>query len=162
MSTIDIILLVLFIPAVYKGLKDGFVRQAAGILGLLLGLFLASRFSELLGGYLQNWVNADPSIVKIIAFILIMIGVILCLNLLGKLVEKVFKLVMMGWLNRLLGLIFALAATALILGTLASVILYTNKNWFTVLSPDLIAGSRLFTPLAELPGRILPFLQEFF
>ena len=38
MTVIDIIILVLLALAVFKGIKDGLVRQVGGIAGLILGI----------------------------------------------------------------------------------------------------------------------------
>lgn len=159
MNTIDIIILILLVPALYKGITQGFIRQATGIIGLVLGIFLAREFADLLAGYLHEWIQADASIVKIIAFVLIMIGVLFCLNLLGKLVEKVFQIVMMGWLNRLLGVVLAVGGTCIILSLLASLIVYTNENWFILIQPEVIKDSKLFGTLIDISEHVLPFLN---
>lgn len=159
MNIVDIILLILLVPALYKGLTQGFIRQACGIIGLILGIFLAREFSDLLAEYLHSWINADPSIVRILAFALIMIGVIFSINLLGKVVEKIFQVVMLGWLNRLLGIVLALGTAIIVLSLLASLITYTHENWFTLIPQELLSESKLFGFLTTIYENILPFLQ---
>ena len=57
MTVIDIIILVLLALAVFKGIKDGLVRQVGGIAGLILGNFLAGRFSAIMAGWLHLWID---------------------------------------------------------------------------------------------------------
>lgn len=162
MSVIDIIILIPFAYALYKGLKNGFIGQVAGILGLFLGVFLGYKFSELLSAWLSQWINANESVVKIISFAIIIIVVLVLINLLSKLIEKIFSMVMLGWLNKLLGVIVAFAFTAFIVGTVLSLILYINEAWFTIISPENIEESSLFTPLSNIAKSVFPYLKDFF
>lgn len=159
MNTIDIIILVLLVPAIYKGVTTGFIKQATGIIGILLGIYFAKEFADLVATYLHNWISADPAIVRILAFALIMIVVLFALNLVGKLVEKIFQLVMMGWLNRLLGIVFAMGTTVIVLSMLASLVVYTNENWFSLIPQETLAESKLFGILTDIYNNILPFLK---
>ena len=159
MNTIDIIIVILLVPAIYKGITNGLIRQASGIIGILLGIFLTREFSDLVATYLHNWIHADESIVRILSFALIMIAVLFGVNLIGKLVEKIFQFVMMGWLNRLLGIVFALGTAVILLSLAASLITYTNENWFTLVPQEMLSESKLFGILQDVYNNILPFLQ---
>ncbi len=159
---IDIVILVIFAIAIFKGIKDGFIKQIGGIAGLLLGFFLAYKFSSLLSGWLKQWLNASESIVKIVSFALIIIAVILCMSLIGKLVEKIIKITTLGWLNRLLGVIFALFAAVLIVGVFISLINYVNESWFVLIPSDKMSESKLIGPITKVTDVIFPYLKTFF
>ena len=110
MTVIDIIILVLLALAVFKGIKDGLMRQLGGIVGLILGIFLAGRFSAMLSGWLQRVApTLSESVVKVLSFIVIIVVVCLCVVLLSRLLEKVIKITTLGWINRLLGALLALS-----------------------------------------------------
>lgn len=162
MSVIDIILLVPFAFALYKGIKDGFVGQVAGISGIVLGIVLGSRFSSLVSSHVSQWIHASEQVIKIISFALIIIAVIICAAILSRLIEKLFSLVMLGWLNRLLGVILAFAGTALILGSLICLISYINETWFAVISAEKIEESILYHPLEDLARMVFPYFKNFF
>ncbi len=162
MSIIDIIILVAFIPAVIKGIRDGFVRQTTAILGLFMGVWIAYRFSNLLAIWLGKWAATPESITKIVAFVVILIIVMILINLIGKLLENVIKVVMLGWLNKLLGVLIAFLLTAIILGIIISLINYINTSWFTILSKKLIDDSTLYTPLSNFTNSLFPYLKHFF
>lgn len=162
MNFIDIIILVIFAIGIFKGIKDGFIGQAAGIGGIFLGIWLAYKFSALLSTYLTKWIPSfTESTVKIISFAIIIIAVIIAVHFLGKLVEKVITISMLGWLNKLLGVIIALAATAFIVGLILTLITYINNTWFTLIPADKIAESKLYTPLSDLANTVFPYLKSF-
>lgn len=158
----DIVIICLFAPAIIKGLKDGFFKQAAGILSLFLGAYLAYRFSDLASSYISEWIKASPEIIKIISFALIMIGVIFLVSLAGKLITKLFDMAALGWMNRILGVITACLTAALILGLLAQLILYINATWFEIVPKEQLAESKLFKPLCDMADFIFPYLKDFF
>ena len=162
MSIIDIIILVPFAYALYKGIKNGFVGQIAGIGGIVLGIVLGSRFSSLLSTYISQWIDASEAVVKIISFAAIIIAVILLAAILSKIIEKLFSLVMLGWLNKLLGVLQAFAGCALIVGVIISLTSYINEAWFTIIPKERIEESLLYTPLKEFSEWIFPYFRNLF
>ena len=54
MGTIDIAILICFLPAVFMGLKNGFIRQLVALGVIVLGIMLAMRFSDTVGAWLQE------------------------------------------------------------------------------------------------------------
>lgn len=161
MGTIDLIILACFLPAVVIGLKDGIVRQIVALAALVLGLYLSVKFSATMGHWITERWHLEPFWVKVLSFSVIFIAVALVLNLLGKLLEKVIKITMLGWLNRLLGLVFALITTALIVGTLIYVLNSAN-GLLEFIPEERIAESRLYKPLLHLVETVFPHLKSLF
>lgn len=162
MCIIDIIILVPFAFALYKGIKNGFVGQIAGIGGIILGIILGTRFSTLLSGYVSQWIDASEAVIKIISFALIIIAVILVATILSKAIEKLFSLVMLGWLNKLLGVLLAFAGTAFLVGSVIALITFINETWFVIVPKDKIADSILYQPLEDLVNMVFPYFKKFF
>ncbi|MBR2298046.1 MAG: CvpA family protein [Bacteroidales bacterium] len=162
MSIIDIVILVPFAFALYKGIKNGFVGQIAGISGIVLGIILGTRFSALVSGYISQWIEASESVIKIISFAIIIVLVIIAAALLSKAIEKLFSFVMLGWLNKLLGVLLAFAGTAFILGAVICLISYVNETWFTIIPQEKIAESVLYQPLEDLANMVFPYFKNLF
>ena len=110
MNILDIILLICFIPALIQGIRKGFIAQAISIISIIVGIWTSARFADILGGWIGKYITASEQILKIAAFAIILVAVILALAALGKLLEGMFRLVMLGWLNKLLGVVFELYA----------------------------------------------------
>lgn len=107
-----------------KGFMNGFVKEAFGILGLIGGVYFASRKADLAGDFIHsNFLPLDnPSLLKLIGFLAILVIVWLTVTLIGMLISKMISASGLGFFNRLLGfvagggkyfLIFALIVTAL-------------------------------------------------
>jgi len=161
MGTIDLIILACFLPAIVIGLKSGFVRQLVALGAIVLGLYLSIHFSDIVGQWLAERWHVEKFWLKVISFTAIFIGVALVLNLIGTLVERVLKITMLGWLNRLLGLALAIVACALIVGTLIYMINSAN-DLLQFIPEEKIAESRFFKPLLHMVELVFPYLKSLF
>ena len=165
MTVIDIIILVLLALAVFKGIKDGLMRQLGGIVGLILGIFLAGRFSAMLSGWLHRVApTLSENVVKVLSFIVIIVVVCLCVVLLSRLLEKVIKITTLGWINRLLGVLLSVSAVVLLIGVVISVIEYVNTTWFTftLISPEQMAKSKGVQIISSITDALFPYLKQLF
>ena len=96
---------------------------------------------------------------KLVSFAIIFIAAIVALTLLGRLLEGAVKLVMLGWLNRLLGVVFSLLKAGLLVG-LGIMLFCSLNNTFGMVSEDVLKESVLFPPLKTIAYTIFPYLKE--
>ena len=159
MNTIDIILLICFIPAVIRGISKGFIEQAVALISLVASIWIAYHFSDILGIWLAPYLQVSEPVLKIISFALLVIVVVLVLYLVGKLLSKLVKTVMLGWLDKLFGITFAMFLTCIILGLL--IIVFESINATMCLVPEeTIASSILYAPIRDFTYAIFPFFRQ--
>lgn len=99
-----------------------------------------------------------------ICFILLFVAVLLLLILSGKLLDKLFKVVALGWLNRLAGAVFGALKGLMLIS-----VLYWLVNQVNLIDP-LDKQASLFFPYVDTfsvgmfdwLGRITPVLGELF
>ena len=161
MSILDVILLICFIPALIQGLKKGFISQVISIVSLIAGVWMSFEFSTAVSAWLAQYVEASEKLLKIASFAIIMIGVFIILGIVGKSLEGILKFVMLGWLNRLLGVVFAFIKTGLMIGIV--IILFNSlNNSLNLVSEETLAQSVLYPPLKDMAYTIFPYLKEIF
>lgn len=161
MSILDVILLIYFIPALIQGLKKGFISQVISIVSLIAGVWMSFEFSTAVSAWLAQYVEASEKLLKIASFAIIMIGVFIILGIVGKSLEGILKFVMLGWLNRLLGVVFAFIKTGLVIGIV--IILFNSlNNSLNLVSEETLAQSVLYPPLKDMAYTIFPYLKEIF
>lgn len=161
MSILDVILLICFIPALIQGLKKGFISQVISIVSLIAGVWMSFEFSTAVSAWLAQYVEASEKLLKIASFAIIMIGVFIILGIVGKSLEGILKFVMLGWLNRLLGVVFAFIKTVLVIGIV--IILFNSlNNSLNLVSEETLAQSVLYPPLKDMAYTIFPYLKEIF
>ncbi len=118
--TISAIVLILGI----KGFMQGFIKEIFGLLGLVGGVYFASRLSDTAATFIDtNFLPLEnASLLKLIGFLAILIIIWVSATILGTIFSKLTSESGLGFLNRLFGfiagggkyfLIFALIVTAL-------------------------------------------------
>lgn len=161
MNILDIVFLVCLVPAVIQGLRKGFIAQVVAIISLILGGWIAYHFSSAATRWLGQWIEVSGPAMDIISFILIFAIVVTILFLLGKVLETSIKIIMLGWLNRLLGLIFALVKYALVIGLL--IILFDSVNSkFGFVSEEYLDSSFMFRGFRDMSYSVFPYLKSLF
>lgn len=161
MNTVDIIILILFVPAFIRGISKGFIDQVVSIVSLILGVWLSWKFSSKVSVLLDPYLEVSQTVLGVISFIIIMIVVVVGLRLLGSALEKLVKFIMLGWLDKILGLTFAILGMALIAGILATLFDSLNVK-FHLVSQELLDSSLLYAPIKTIGLTVFPFLKELF
>lgn len=159
MNVLDIILLICFIPAVIQGIRNGFIAQIISIAALILGVWASARFTPEVSSWLAQYITVSEQVMKVISFAAILITSFLILAVAGKFLEATFKLVMLGWLNRLLGAVFSLVKAGLVIGLVIMAFCSLN-NTFNFVSEEVLNESVLFPPLKNLAYTVFPYLKE--
>ncbi|AIM59997.1 MULTISPECIES: CvpA family protein [Cellulophaga] len=159
MNFLDIILGILLIWGLYKGIKNGLLIEVASLVALVAGIYAAIHFSYIIGNYLTEKWQWDQSTIHIASSILTFIVVVLIINLVGKLLTKVAKAVMLGTLNRIAGGLFGALKVAVIIGALLLFLDQAN-NKLQIVKQETIKSSALYTPIKTIGELVFAFVME--
>lgn len=160
MAILDIILLLCFVPAIVSGISKGFVKQVVDLAAILIAAWAAFHFSTVMGEWLSQFITLEKSILNVISFILIIIVTAVVLNLVGALVTKALKAVSLGFVNRLLGLVFAILKVAVILG-LVILLFETLNSTLHIVKPEATADAVVYNALKDAAEKVFPILKTF-
>ena len=116
MNWLDIVILVVVAIVTFIGAKAGIIRSVLSLVGLIGGVILAGRFYALLAERL-TFIQQE-NIAQVVAFAIILIGIMLIATLLGMLLTQLISAVRLGWVNHLGGAIFGLALGAMLCAVL--------------------------------------------
>ena len=159
MNILDAIILIALIPAIIQGLRKGFISQAISIISIVAGIWASARFANIVTEWISQYITASEQILKIIAFALILVVVFIVLGLLGRLLESILKIVMLGWINKLLGLLFSLLKAVLIIGLIILAFSSLNSS-IGLVKPEVIEGSALYEPVKDIAEAIFPYIKN--
>jgi membrane protein required for colicin V production len=116
MNWLDIVILVAIALAAFAGLIVGLIAAGLSLAGISVGIILAGRyylpFSQHLGFI------PEENIARIVAFAIILVGVVLIALVLAMVLRWAFSLIKLGWIDRLGGAVFGLAAGTLLCGAI--------------------------------------------
>lgn len=159
MTTLDIVLLLCFIPGIVRGISKGFLEQVLALVGIVLSVWAAFKFSALLCTWLEPRLGLSGTVLNVVAFALILVAVSLAVLLLAKLLTKVIQMATLGWVNRLLGLLFALVVNALVIG-LVIILFDTLNQRFGMVQAETLDASLVYRTLRDISYFVFPYLKD--
>ena len=157
-SYLDIFFAIPLIWGIVRGLMSGFIRSLSVFVGLILGITLAQTYAADLSPTIQEWFTLSARQCLSIAYVTIFVAVMIVVAIIARILDKFLHLILLGWLNKLLGAIFGFFKWAIILSFFVMVIEYANSK-FEFLSQEKKSESLLYEPIKEIVPTIMPYVE---
>ena len=158
MNWIDFVIIALLAFGLIQGFIDGLIIEIAKLAALILGIWGAIHFSGWTAGKLYGWFDMQETWTGIVAFAITFVVIVLCINLLGRLLDTIVKSVSLGFVVKTLGAVFGVIKTALIL-SVVFVFLNTINEKRHFLPSATIDRSFLYNPIADIIPAIFPIVE---
>jgi membrane protein required for colicin V production len=158
MSYIDIILGLLLIFAAISGFRKGLIVELVSLAALILGIWGAIEFSGVTSEFLTENLNLKTEHLNIISFVVTFIVIVILVHIVGNVINKIVETAMMGFLNKLAGMVFGVLKSALILSVILVIFDKIDED-VQILSPEAKTKSKLYTPMRNLAPSIFPFVD---
>lgn len=124
MSLLDILLWGILLAFAVKGFTKGLVREVCSLFGLVLGGWAAFTYHASFGATLGRLIHLPQFVGSAVAFLCILLAVGLLFALIGHFLTVVFKIALLGGINRVGGVVFGLLEG----GVLLCVLLYFGTS----------------------------------
>ncbi len=151
---LDLIIAVILILGAIRGYQKGFFYEAATLAGLVAGVFVAILMASIAGNIFESLFEWNTRVVKIVVFIIAFILVVWLIRLLGELLTKLFKALMLSFVNRIAGFALGLLKWAVILAILFMVLEIMDPGQ-RIISKEMQANSYLYSMLESLYSLII-------
>lgn len=122
-----------------KGYSRGLVVALFSILAFIIGIAAAMKLSAVVANLLAKSISISNQWLPIVSFVVVFVIVVLLVRLGAKLVEKTFRIVLLGWVNKLGGILLFVALYTLIFSIL---LFYAQK--INIIRPNTIAQSATY------------------
>lgn len=159
MNWIDLIIAVILILSLVMGFINGLVKEVASLAGLILGIWGAVKFSSFTAAKLYEWFDMSGQYVGIIAFIITFGIIVVVIHFIGILADKLVSAVSLGFVNRLLGMVFSVFKSVLIMSVFFVVLNSINER-HSFLPKERIEESYLYNPISDIAPAIFPIIGE--
>jgi membrane protein required for colicin V production len=161
---IDIIFIALLALALFKGFTRGFIVALFSVLALVVGLAAAMKLSAVAAGLLRDSLNVSARWLTFLAFLIVFLLAVFLVRLGAAVIEKMVEMMMLGWLNRLAGiLLYSMLYTVI----LSVILFYLEK--IHLLTAETLKQSKTYAfikpwgPAAiDGIGLIFPFFKNMF
>ncbi|MBK8300290.1 MAG: CvpA family protein [Chitinophagaceae bacterium] len=161
---IDLIFAVILVLAILKGYQRGLVIGLFSLVAVIIGLAAAMKLSTVVAGYIGKAVKVSEEWLPIISFAVVFLIVLLLIRLGARAIEKAIEVVLLGWVNKIGGIILFTA----IYITVFSVLLFYAEQ-MKLLQADTIDKSVTYSfvqpwgPKAMNGfGSIVPIFKDMF
>ena len=158
MNFIDLIFIVILLWSAYRGFTKGFILQLSTLAALLLGILGAIEFSDFTAKLLSENFQIDSDYLNIIAFAVTFVIIVIAVHILAKVIEKLIQAIALGFINKILGIVFGIAKTAFIISIILVLVNKAN-NKYHFIPEDKINNSYLYQPLSNFAPMIFPYLN---
>jgi membrane protein required for colicin V production len=114
MNLVDILIWLILAGFVVKGFTKGLVRQVCSLAGFLMGGWAAIKYHLYLAEASRNIIHLPHYLATILSFILIFLLIGLLFLLLGHILTVMFKIILLGGVNRAGGVVLGFLEGAFI------------------------------------------------
>lgn len=161
---IDIVFLLLMLMACVKGYSKGMIVALFSVIGFIAGLAAAVKLSVYATQKLSGTFNTAGKWLPFISFLLVFLIVVMLVHLGGRLLQKSVEMLMLGWLNRIGGIVLY----ALLYSILLSILLFYAVQ-LKIISAETVVASRAYLYIQPLGpkvmdslGSIIPVFKDMF
>jgi membrane protein required for colicin V production len=159
MNYLDIVLAVPLLWGLYKGISKGIVKELASLIALIAGIYGAVHFADSIHPYLKEHFSITTSFVPIISFGITFVAIVLGIKIIGFVIDKIVKAVALGIISRLLGGVFGIMKTALIISGLL-LIVNTFDYYLNLIPIEQKKQSILYQPISNMIPSIMPNVKD--
>lgn len=160
MSLLDLFLILPIIYGAYKGYQTGLIVQITTITSLLLGIYIAVKFSDLTADWLTDNYGMEPSsMLPFIAFFLTFLAVAVGIYFLGKIISAGVKPTLLSPVNRFGGLGIGIVKYLYLVGILL-VGFETINERKQLATEEKLEKSALYHPILKTTTYTIPALEQ--
>ena len=161
MEVIDIIILVITLASLVCGFWRGFVVQAGAIAGVVVGILACQLFGDSVAVWIGDvlpTLSDDPVtaafINKTIAYIILFLLCYGVVRLLASLIKSLSSVVLFGIFDRILGALFTLFQSMLVLSMILSLIKLISSE-STIITGSTLANGHAIQAILDLGPSVL-------
>ena len=161
MNIFDIVIVVILVFAFVRGFMKGFFVEIASLIALIGGIYGAIYFSYFAANILKEYVEWSENYITLTAFAVTFIVIVISVSSLGKVFTKMANFVALGMINKILGGVFALLKSGVILSVVFVFIARVNST-IPFIEKETLDTSVLYAPVREIVPTIFPQIIEEF
>ena len=154
-SIFDIISLSLIFILGIKGVMNGFIKEVFGLLGIVGGIFIASRFAEQMGKLIDaNLYKLESNAtLYLVGFIAVLIVFWILSLFMGHLLESLIKMSGLGAIDKLAGFVAGSAKIFLVFSILA--VTLSNIEFIKTKADEYMGSSFMYPIFVETGAYIV-------
>jgi len=153
---IDIFFCAILILAIIHGWRKGLILGLFSMVCGLIGLAAAVKLSAVVATHMKSALHITSRWLPGIAFVLVFVMILLLIRWTGRLLEKLIQLVLLGWLNKLGGILLFL----ILYLSIYSIVLFYGTQ-MQVISKHAVRESQSYSLIAPFGPAVIRLITGF-
>ena len=142
----------------YQGYKKGLLLEVIGLLAFILAILGGFKLLHWGVQILNQYMDSYSQFVPFIAFIVIFVGILILVNMLGKLLKRVIDMTIIGSLDNLGGALLGLAKWAFGLSVVLLIFDTMEIDFFI----DQSESSFMYPFIAPVAPAVFDYFNDYF
>ena len=159
MNLIDIVILIVLIPIVIGGVSKGLINQVISFVALFIGTYISFLVTRDIGDEVHQALNLSHNTANLIVFAATLLAIWILLAIAAHVFRDIIHLVLLEWVDRSLGGVFALFTGLLVCGLLATMFDTINASTYLI-DRQYLEGSFFYYKTEHLSAAIFPYLHD--
>lgn len=156
---IDGFVLIALAYSFYKGFSRGFVIVLASFVALILGVIGAIYFSDIVAEMLKTKTDIDEEYISISAFAITFMGIIFGVHLVAKIVNQAVKMVALAPLNKVMGGVFSMLKTVIMLSVVFYIFDFVNTQ-ISIVKKQTLRESVAYSNIMSITESVIPLITK--
>jgi len=163
LNYIDIFIVCLILLGFFRGFSKGLIIELSSFIAIILGVYGSIKFSEITLSFINNTFSnqlesIDENYLKIFSFAFTFIIIIISISLIARFFTKVIKILLLGWINKILGGLFGSLKYLVIIAFI--IVFFENINSeFSFVEIKELEKVMLFKPFLEFGNTLLKLVN---
>jgi membrane protein required for colicin V production len=101
---LDILTGTLIIVAILQGIRNGLIKAVLSFFSFFIGLIVAYQLAGWVARQLKEYTKIESHWLPFISFVIVLLVVLFLIRWISGLLQQTAEVLMLGWLNKLLGI----------------------------------------------------------
>ncbi len=159
MNWFDIVCGIILLAAFFGGIKKGFIMQLAKFVGILAAILFSSKLAKIIMPTITDLLSLSARTAPAVSYLASFILLVVIVMIVCKSMQSIFEKVYLGGLNKLLGGVFSVFTSILILSMFLNLILMVDKRE-RIIKHDIRQNAILYPMVKMVTPAVAPFLKK--
>ncbi len=159
MNWFDLIVLILLLISVINGYRKGLIGQLVGLAIILLSAIFGGNLATYILPILNDYLDLPANLSRALSFLIAFATIAIVISIIGKIIQKLLNIVLLGFVNRMLGSIIAIGTLMFGLSIILNLVLMIDKKE-NLISKEIKEESFFFERVEAVVPAIVPFLDK--
>lgn len=159
MNWFDLVVLILMLIALVNGYRKGLIQQLVGLAIIILSAIFGGKLTAYILPELNRFLDLSPNLARVLSFLLAFAAIAIVISLIGNLIQKFVNIILLSFVNRLLGSFIAVGTLMFILSIILNLVLMLDKKE-NLISKEIKNESFFFERVEAVVPAVVPYLDK--